>query len=315
MEKPRGIHAKFGYNIKYLDPLPGNKTKRAMYEIKPGVWVLRGQVPEFKLRRKITRDKPEIKLRAKKYFRNYYAKHRETLLKEGRIRKKNNKEKYWKINNRRNNSEKGFIMNLFSSARKEARTGSHGSGESFPFNFTKKTWWEHWIKQKKRYGMYCPYSKVLMTTIRGLSKGTRRAKRTPTNISKDQIWPGRGYTPMNLIFCTVTFNLAKKGITPDGCEAVIDVHKERMDNWAKETVLNRELRKIDIRQPQNLKYFTKEFRKFKKSVSEKEYKCFIDIAYQKAVAERKEEQRLYEEWIKMGQPSREEWEKKQNARS
>ena len=315
MEKPRGIHAKFGYNIKYLDPLPGNKTKRAMYEIKPGVWVLRGQVPEFKLRRKITRDKPEIKLRAKKYFRNYYAKHRETLLKEGRIRKKNNKEKYWKINNRRNNSEKGFIMNLFSSARKEARTGSHGNGESFPFNFTKKTWWEHWIKQKKRYGMYCPYSKVLMTTIRGLSKGTRRAKRTPTNISKDQIWPGRGYTPMNLIFCTVTFNLAKKGITPDGCEAVIDVHKERMDNWAKETVLNRELRKIDIRQPQNLKYFTKEFRKFKKSVSEKEYKCFIDIAYQKAVAERKEEQRLYEEWIKMGQPSREEWEKKQNARS
>ena len=74
----------------------------------------------------------------------------------------------------------------------------------------KKTWWEHWLKQKKKYGMYCPYSKILMTTIRGLSKGMRGAKRTPTNISKDQIWPGRGYTPMNLIFCTVKFNLEKK---------------------------------------------------------------------------------------------------------
>ena len=201
-------------------------------------------------------------------------------------------------------------MNLYSSARKEARTGSHRNGESFPFNFTKKTWWEHWIKQKKRYGMYCPYSKVLMTTIRGLSKGMHGAKRVPTNISKDQIWPGRGYTPMNLIFCTVIFNLEKKGITPDGCEAVIDVHKERMDNWAKELVLKKEMRKVDI-----TPFVGKELRKLKKSLSSVEYKRFIDIAYQKSVAEREEEQRLYKEWIKMGQPSREEWEKKQNARS
>ena len=52
MGKPRGIHAKFGYTIKYLDPLPGNKLKRPMYEIKPGVWVPRGQVPQFKLVKK-----------------------------------------------------------------------------------------------------------------------------------------------------------------------------------------------------------------------------------------------------------------------
>ena len=290
MEKPRGIHAKFGYNIKYIDPLPGNKIKRAIYEIKPGVWVLRGEVPEFKLRRKIARNKPEIKFRAKKYWDNYYAQHKETLLKEARRRKKNNKEKYWKTNNLYNNSEKGFIMNLYSSARKEARTGSHGNGKPFPFNFTKKTWWEHWLKQKKRYGMYCPYSKVLMTTIRGLSKGKRGAKRTPTNISKDQIWPGRGYTPMNLIFCTVTFNLEKKGITPDGCEAVIDVHRERMDDWAKELVLKREMRKVDI-----TPFVGKELRKLKKSLSSAEYKRFMELTYDKARLER--------------------WRERQNARS
>ena len=77
-----------GYNIKYIDPLPGRKLKRAMYEIKPGVWVPRGQVPQFKLVKKIARNKPEIKLRAKKLWNNYYAKHKETILKEGRLRKK-----------------------------------------------------------------------------------------------------------------------------------------------------------------------------------------------------------------------------------
>ena len=60
-----------------------------------------------------------------------------------------------------------------------------------------------------------------------------------------------------------------------------------MDDWANEMVLQRELRKIDISRPENLKYFKKEFRKFKRSVSEKEYKRFIEIAYQKAIAERK----------------------------
>ena len=262
-----------GYNIKYINPLPGNKGKKPMYEIKPGVWVSRSRVPE-------------------------------------------NRGRGWASNNKWNNSEKGFIMNLYSAANKEFKNGRHGKGIPVILEFTKKTWWEHWLKQKKKYGMYCPYSKVLMTTIRGRSRGIRGGgKRMPTNISKDQIWPGRGYTPMNLIFCTVKFNDHKRSITPDGCEAVIDIHRKRMDDWAKELILKRELRKIDIRQPQNLKYFTKEFRKFKKSVSAKEYKCFIDIAYQKSIAERKEEQKLYEEWIKMGQPSYEEWEKKRNARS
>ena len=42
-----------GYKIKYIDPLPGNKIKRPMYEIKPGVWVPRGQVPKIQLQKKI----------------------------------------------------------------------------------------------------------------------------------------------------------------------------------------------------------------------------------------------------------------------
>ena len=226
-----------GYKIKYVDPLPGFKTKRALYEIKPGVWVPRGQVPEIRLHKKKIRSQPKIQLQSKKQWEQYYAKHKDTLLKKGRIRKRNNKEKYWIINNRWNNSERGFIMNLYSSAFKESKSGRRG--EKVFFNFTKETWWQHWIKQKAKYGMYCPYSKVLMTTIRGKQRGQTSLKKIPTNISKDQIWPGRGYTPLNLIFCTVKFNDNKRSITPDGCEAVSDVHNQRMNDWAKQMIRKR----------------------------------------------------------------------------
>ena len=226
-----------GYKIKYVDPLPGFKTKRALYEIKPGVWITRGQVPEIQLYKKKIRSHPKGQLQSKKQWDNYYAKHRDTLLKKGRIRKNNNKDKYWIMNNRWNNSERGFIMNLYSSALKEYKKGRRG--EKVFFNFTKETWWQHWLKQKAKYGMYCPYTKILMTTVRGKGRGTYGGKRTPTNISRDQIWPGRGYTPMNLIFCSVKFNNDKKAITPDGCEAVSDVHNQRMNDWAKQMIRKR----------------------------------------------------------------------------
>ena len=186
MEKPRGMHARLGYNIKYIK-VPGLKLKKPMYEIKPGKWVSRAHVPGHQAR-------------------------------------------HWSHNNKWNNSEYGYIMNLYSSAHKEHKKGRRG--KKIPFEFTKKTWWEHWEKQKKEYGMKCPYSKVLMTTIRGKGRGTYGGKRVPTNISKDQLWPGRGYTPINLIFCTVKFNDNKRSITPDGCEAVADIYNERMNDWA-----------------------------------------------------------------------------------
>jgi len=248
MGKPRGIHAKLGYNIKYVDPLPGNKLKRPMYEIKPGHWVTRAQVPEYKV-------------------------------------------KHWHHNNKWNNKEYGYIMNLYSAALKEFKKGRHGKGIPILLEFTKKTWWEHWLKQKKKYGMECPYTKVTMTTVRGRGRGTRGGgKRNPTNISKDQIWPGRGYTPMNLIFCTVKFNDNKRSITPDGCEAVIDIHRERMDDWAKELVLKREMRKMNI-----APFVGKELKKLKKSLSPAEYKKFMELTYDKARVEK--------------------WRERQNARS
>ena len=75
-----------------------------------------------------------------------------------------NKGRSWESNNRWNNKEYGFIMNLYGGALKESKKGSRG--EKVLLTFTKATWWEHWLKQKAKYGLYCPYTKVLMPTSR-----------------------------------------------------------------------------------------------------------------------------------------------------
>ena len=73
-----------GYKIKYIDR-PGYKTKYLLYEIKPGVWVPRGKVPEV-------------------------LKYRERT-----------KEHKYKIDYKYLNSERGYMRSLFASSRKNAR--------------------------------------------------------------------------------------------------------------------------------------------------------------------------------------------------
>ena len=122
-------------------------------------------------------------------------------------------------------------MNLYSTAKKDAEKGRKGK-DPVPFEFTKKTWWEHWLKQKLIYGMKCPYSVIMgepveMTHIR--SKGTKKKRKiTLTNISRDQIWPGGGYTKSNLIFCSAGFNISKGAINPVGCWAVTEIANQRI---------------------------------------------------------------------------------------
>ena len=121
------------------------------------------------------------------------------------------------------NSERGYMKGLWNSAKTRCRkTGTL-------FDLTWEEFWSLWHEQKLNYGMMCPYTKIEMTFIRGLNNGTKTKsfKRVPTNVSIDQIWPGKGYTPHNVLFCTVKANFAKKSITPDMCQAVVDIYNER----------------------------------------------------------------------------------------
>ena len=67
---------------------------------------------------------------------------------------------------------------------------------------------EHWHRQKAIYGMKCPITGDLMTTIRKMEKGNTGA-RTRTNISPDRLLSSMDYTKQNVLFVTVEWNLAK----------------------------------------------------------------------------------------------------------
>ena len=67
---------------------------------------------------------------------------------------------------------------------------------------------EHWHRQKAIYGMRCPITGDLMTTIRKMEKGNTGA-RTRTNISPDRLLSSMDYTKQNVLFVTVEWNLAK----------------------------------------------------------------------------------------------------------
>ena len=72
-----------GYKIKYIAH-PGYKTKKAFYEIKPGVWVPRTEVPEVISYRERTKAKRKI------------------------------------VDYKYLNTEKGFLRSLFGTTRKQA---------------------------------------------------------------------------------------------------------------------------------------------------------------------------------------------------
>ena len=67
---------------------------------------------------------------------------------------------------------------------------------------------EHWHQQQAIYGMRCPITGDLMTTIRKMEKGNQGV-RTRTNISPDRLLSSIDYTKQNVLFVTVEWNLAK----------------------------------------------------------------------------------------------------------
>ena len=116
----------------------------------------------------------------------------------------------------------------------------------------------------------------------------KKSKPTPTNISKDQVWPGRGYTPDNLIFCSVKFNSDKKSITPDGCQAVIDVHNEMMNRWMTKLNFKNKLEKTDITKltENGTSFLSQELNKLRESIGEEGMKQFYQVAFEQSRKER-----------------------------
>ena len=99
---------------------------------------------------------------------------------------------------------------------------------------TFKTFWNLWIKQKKEFGYYCPYTGNEFTWIRwNYDMGNQRPL---GNVSCDQLVPKKGYTKTkgrkrsNIVFCTWGANTAKRDLPPEVMKMVVHIYENGLKN-------------------------------------------------------------------------------------
>jgi len=149
--------------------------------------------------------------------KKYYQNNREKIIKDSTQWKKDNKERYKESVKKHFNTERGYFRTLWETTK---QSGKHNSFKDFD------DFYNHWLKQKKIYGMKCPGTGVEMTTKAFFNK-EGEFKRCITNISKDRILSSMGYGHQNLIFTSWKYNSAKCNITPKMAKAYLKIVKER----------------------------------------------------------------------------------------
>jgi hypothetical protein len=185
------------------------------------------------------KNREEILIQRKKYYldnreetirkqKEYNLKNREKINKRQRIYavgyREDNKEILLIRQNIYYNTERGFMMKLWNSIKKSSK--KHNRINEFK-DFDE--FYNHWLKQKARYGMKCPATGVEMTHTIGTNKSSVGNKRIMTNISTDRILSTKGYSPQNLIFTTWAYNCAKCNITPEMARAFLRIVGERYE--------------------------------------------------------------------------------------
>jgi len=159
----------------------------------------------------------QTKEQKKEYDKKRYQQNKERLTKQVLAWREKNIEEYEETAKKRLNTEKGYMKALWHSVNNSSKHNSFRDFDDF---------YNHWLKQKKIYGMRCPGTGVEMTT-KSLFNKQGKFKRCETNISKDRILSSMGYSQQNLIFTSWNYNKAKGNFTPEMAKAFLKIVKER----------------------------------------------------------------------------------------
>ena len=122
------------------------------------------------------------------------------------------------------NTERGYMLAKYNDCKKSSRK------KNFDFNLTREEFLELWEKHKRKYGMFCYYTRKEITILRKLAvKGAKkRHSANPSGISVDRFDSTIGYTKNNIVFCRWDFNNTKGNISVKDCYIIIKKHQERM---------------------------------------------------------------------------------------
>ena len=162
----------------------------------------------------------QTKEQKKEYHKKRYQQNKERLTKQVLAWREKNIERYKETTKKRRNTEIGYLKILWQSVKD---SGKHNSFKDFD------DFYNHWLEQKKIFGMKCPATGIEMTTKSMFNEKGKKGKykRCETNISKDRILSSMGYSHQNLIFTSWKYNCAKGNITPNMAQAFLKIVKER----------------------------------------------------------------------------------------
>ena len=153
----------------------------------------------------------------KEYDRKWHQENKEKSTKQATEWQKNNKERNLRNITAYRTSEIGYMKRLWNSIIHSKKPHSFPIFEDF---------YNHWLEQKKIYGMTCPGTGVEMT-MKAMFNEKGKHKRCMTNISKDRILNDRGYDTQNLIFTSWNYNRIKGSLTVKMAKTFLKIVKER----------------------------------------------------------------------------------------
>ena len=162
----------------------------------------------------------QTKEQKKEYDKKRYQQNKERLTKQVLTWREKNIEKYEETTTKRLNTERGFMKVLWQSVKDSVKHNSFKNFDDF---------YNHWLEQKKIFGMKCPATGIEMTTKSMFNEKGKKGKykRCETNISKDRILSSMGYSHQNLIFTCWDYNKAKNAMTPKMAKTYLKIVKER----------------------------------------------------------------------------------------
>ena len=124
-----------------------------------------------------------------------------------------------------NNTERGYISNLFNGIKKRGKRLGKVK-KSSECKITKKEFIEEWLFHKQRFGMNCRYTGLPMTHISNRGHGVQSYK-IKSNISVDRIDNTLPYQVNNIAFCVGEFNDRKGSVEIEDCKRILKVYEER----------------------------------------------------------------------------------------
>jgi len=130
------------------------------------------------------------------------------------------------------NTEHGFMVNMFNTIKKKTNAARYKNlpeveKNRFRCHVTWEEFIELWENHKKIRGSHCHLTGVEIITKRSDGKKGVKHLGYTNGVSVDRLDPNKGYTKDNIIFISNEANKLKNAVTKELCIKILELYKEK----------------------------------------------------------------------------------------